>query len=140
MEQVRDKNAQLSEQEIEAIKINQEIIKRMADNSQKIKNCFLLACSAFFVFWGSSGLSLGIKEYSAFAVITCALWFMDARYLRIERQFRKHHAAIIAGSLASLEDWEFNPSRYKVDCVFKIMFSFSEIIYPAMLVFLFILA
>ena len=40
MSQARDKNAQLSEQEIDAIKINQDIIKRMAESSQKTKNFF----------------------------------------------------------------------------------------------------
>ena len=37
----RNKDAQLSAQEIDAIKITQEIIKRMAENSQKMKTCFL---------------------------------------------------------------------------------------------------
>lgn len=40
----RDKNAILEQNEIDAIKINQDIIKRMADNSQKIKNFFLAIC------------------------------------------------------------------------------------------------
>ena len=33
---VRNKDAQLSAQEIDAIKVTQELIKRMAENSQKI--------------------------------------------------------------------------------------------------------
>lgn len=38
--QIRDNTSQLSPQEIEAIKATQDIIKRMAENSQKTKTCF----------------------------------------------------------------------------------------------------
>lgn len=40
MNQLRDRNAVLLPNEIEAIKATQEIIKRMSDNSQKLKTFF----------------------------------------------------------------------------------------------------
>lgn len=46
MDQARDRNTVLMPNEIEAIKANQEIIKRMADNSAKTKTVFLALFAA----------------------------------------------------------------------------------------------
>ena len=46
MGQLRDRNAVLMPNEIEAIKVTQEVIKRMADNSAKTKTVFLALFAA----------------------------------------------------------------------------------------------
>ncbi|WP_035072826.1 hypothetical protein [Desulfovibrio sp. 3_1_syn3] len=140
MYQVRDKNTQLSAQEIEAIKVTQEIIKRMADNSQKIKNYFLVACVIFFALLGRGVVCLGLHTYLAFCILTLTFWIMDAKYLRLERQFREHHKAIVLGTKPYLDDWDFNPSGYQVPSTIRTMFTFSQLLYPAMIIILFLIA
>lgn len=46
MGQLRDRNAVLMPNEIEAIKVTQEVIKRTADNSAKTKTVFLALFAA----------------------------------------------------------------------------------------------
>lgn len=59
MGSVRARNTMLSTHEIELIKINQEIIKRMADNSAKTKTIFIAVTTAAFSFlkFGVFGIS-----------------------------------------------------------------------------------
>ncbi|WP_300288166.1 hypothetical protein [uncultured Desulfovibrio sp.] len=134
MVQARDNYAQLSVQEIEAIKVNQEIIKRMADNSQRTKNIFLSASAIFFALCGSKTIWVGWNTCLAFAIIAIVFWYIDAQYLRLERQFREHHKSIVDGCIGYLDGWRLNPNSYTVPSVFRIMFTFSEIIYPLMIV------
>lgn len=47
MGDMRDRNALLSQDEIEAIKVCQGIINRMAENSAKAKNLFFTISAAF---------------------------------------------------------------------------------------------
>lgn len=77
-----------------------------------------------------------ITCYSLLAFMTIAIvfWVMDAKYLQLERQFRKHHMAIISGSIGFLEQWNFNPQKYSKDCVLKVMFSFSLMVYPSAII------
>lgn len=138
--QARDKNALLSVQEIDAIKLTQEIIKRMAENSQKIKNYFLATCAFFCAIIGHGVIVLDRRTCVAFLAIAIAFWATDARYLRLERQFREHHKAIVAGAISSLEMWDFSPTRYNVVSTIRTMFSFSEWLYPTMVIALSLLA
>ena len=126
----RDKNAILEQNEIDAIKINQEIIKRMAENSQRIKNFFLAMCAIVSALIGKQQIQINSYILLAFIVVTTVFWFMDAKYLQLERQFRKHHVSIVSGSIGFLEQWDFNPHRYSKDSTLKLMVSFSLIIYP----------
>lgn len=127
----RDKNAILEQNEIDAIKINQDIIKRMADNSQKIKNFFLAMCAIVVALMGKQQAQITCYFLLAFMAIAIVFWTMDAKYLQLERQFRKHHMAIVSGSIGFLEQWNFNPKQYSKDCILKVMFSFSLMIYPS---------
>lgn len=65
----RNKDAQLSAQEIDAIKITQEIIKRMAENSQKMKTCFLATCAFFAPFWDAASLHLAGEHMLPFSLL-----------------------------------------------------------------------
>lgn len=120
MEQVRDRNATLTPTDIEAIKINQEIIKRMADNSAKTKTVFIALFAAIVTFHKS--IHLDCFVLIGFISIVFATWYTDAKYLQLERQFRKHHQAIVNGAINQLDLWTFNPAKYKVEPVAKIMF------------------
>lgn len=120
MDQLRDRNATLLPSEIEAIKTNQEIIKRMADNSVKTKNIFLTLFAAAVTFHKSIQIDGFILL--GFASVIFSMWFTDAKYLQLEKQFRKHHNAIIEGRITYLDQWDFNPAKYEVEPVAKIMF------------------
>lgn len=134
MHQERDKSSLLSAHEIEAVKATQELIKRMADNSQKMKNFFLIACTIFIALIGRGSIFLGVKTCLALCLISIMFWFMDAKYLQLERHFRKHHNAIIRGAIPSLDKWNFDVSRNEVPSLLKTMFSFSELVYPTILI------
>lgn len=125
---IRDRNALLNPCEIEAIKANQEIIKRMADSSARVK-------TAFAVLVGASGVLLGggLVVAGWIVVVVFILWWMDVSYLRLERQYRMHHAAILDGTVNYLDQWDFNPNRYPVS-ILRVMGSFSVLIYPAFIV------
>lgn len=138
MSDVRSESSLLDEHEIEAIKINQAIIKRMADNSQRIKNYFLIF-SGLIITIDKVGQSAGNTSFNnifviaGYIVVGLAFWFMDANYLKLEKQFRMHHQAIVDGSIPYLEKYRFNPANYQYS-ILKVMFnSFSIIIYPALL-------
>ncbi|WP_300709699.1 hypothetical protein [uncultured Desulfovibrio sp.] len=130
--QIRDNTSQLSPQEIESIKATQDIIKRMAENSQKTKTCFLAMCAFFCAMLGKDIVEFSLRVYGAFFLLTVAFWVMDAKYLQLERRFREHHKAIVYGTIPSLEMWNFAPARYATASLARIMFSFSTLIYPAM--------
>ena len=105
----RNKDVQLSAQEIDAIKVTQEIIKRMAENSQKMKTSFLATCAFFCAILGRGIIALNWRTYAAFLLITFIFWVMDARYLQLERKFREHHKAIVSGSISSLSGYGYFP-------------------------------
>lgn len=50
MRNVRDKNSVLTQSEIEALKVTQDVIKRMADNSSKTKTAFIALSVAVLTF------------------------------------------------------------------------------------------
>jgi hypothetical protein len=134
MNQLRDPNAVLGQHEIEAIKVNQEIIKRMADNSQKIKNIFFILCAAIATLLKSDYIMKEPKTLLLFTFIVLVFWIMDAKYLQLERQFRKHHILIVQGAIGSLGMWKFDANKQPKDCLPKVMISFSLFLYPATLV------
>lgn len=134
----RDPRYALSSNEIEAIKVTQDIIKRMADNSQKTKTLFISICAGFYALLGAKLLAFNYKTMSVFLIVCVILWVVDARYLQLERCFREHHKAIVTG-IAPLDVWNFNPKKYKASCIFYTMFSFSLWIYPLLLICLTVL-
>lgn len=125
----------LDEQEIEALKMTQDVIKRMADNSQSMKNYFLLFSGVVATI--ISGITITpIKTLTiGYIIIGIAFWYMDAKYLKLERLFIEHHKAIINGSISYFQKFELNISRYKSKNTIQIMFSsFSVLMYPIIIV------
>ena len=133
MKMAHDRTSQLSEAEIEAVKMNQDIIRRMAESCQKIKTCFLATCALFAAFAGKGGALSGWRVYAAFLVIAAVFWVMDAKYLNLERGFRKNHENIVGRKLCALDIWKFSPAG-NASMLMQTMFSFSEAIYPAMII------
>lgn len=130
MAEQRFRGSILSNEEIEAIKMTQGIISRIAGNSQKTKAAFIAICAAILTSAKAFDYIPVWKWFSVFMFITCILWYVDARYLQLERRLRKHHSAIIDGEIPSLDSWEPMKCRDGVPSVLRTMFSFSVLIYP----------
>ena len=116
MSELRDPNSSLSSDEIEALKMNQGIINRMAENSGKMKKFYLNGCGALIALYKIDNNIRSWKIMVVFLFMSVILWYLDAKYLMLERQFRQHHNAIVNGEVTYLGQWDFNPYRYKVDC------------------------
>lgn len=133
---VRDRSSDLSEQEIEALKITQGIIKRMADNSQKLKTWYLSLCALCAVLAGQELFSRA--SFLVFVAVSIVFWHMDAKYLHLERKFRQHYQAIIDSSIPNLDKFACRVTAYSVESLPAIMMkNFSVRIYP---VFIFIVS
>lgn len=132
-DETRDPRYDLNKNEVEAIKVTQDIIKRMAENSQKTKTLFISICAGFYALLGAKLLAFNYKTMSVFLLVCVVLWCIDARYLQLERCFREHHKAIVGG-IAPLDAWNFNPQRYKTSCLVCAMFSFPLLIYPILII------
>lgn len=130
---VRDRDAFLNPCEIEAIKAIQEIIRRMADSSARVKTAFAALVGASGVLLGGGLVKARWIVLAGFLLMVCILWWMDISYLRLERQYRMHHSAILDGKVNYLDQWDFNPNRYSVS-VWSVISSFSVLIYPAFIV------
>lgn len=127
----RDRTVLLDQNEIEAIKICQEIIKRMAENSAKTKNFFFAISAAFVALIGSSSFQLGRTAIASYLVIAVAMWYMDARYLQLEQMFRGVHSRIVNGCQPNLDNWMFWPEKADAQPILKLMlWNFSTAIYP----------
>ncbi|MGL4524806.1 MAG: hypothetical protein ACRCVN_04725 [Spirochaetia bacterium] len=128
------RKSELKEYEIKAIELNQGIIERMAGNSQRTKTMFLALCAGVGTFMGSGSLCVGPIGFLWLSLLGFFFWIIDARYLQLERQFRAHHKALVSEELSTQEAWMFNPSSYKGVSLIRVMFSFSQILYPVMIV------
>lgn len=120
---------------IDEIKIIQDIIKRMADNSFKIKGWTVTLIVITLVFKGKTN----VNHLLAFLPLV-SFWILDTYYLRIERIYRKLYSWVIKNRPQSNEYlFDLNPERFEkeVDSYLKTMFSISlGIFYGALLILL----
>ena len=109
---------------IEEIKVIQDVIKRMANNSFSVKTWTITLIVATLLFKGSNN-----HIFIAFIPLI-AFWFLDSYYLKQERLFREVHNWITTYRLEN-DDKLFNlnptPFNDKVQSVFRIMFSVSTL-------------
>lgn len=132
----RSRDTLLKEQEIECLKIIQGVIGRMADNSQKLKTWYLSLCAVCGALLGKD-FSFTALSLVCFIAVTVVFWSMDAKYLQLERKFRRHYSATINGAVPYLETFLMNVNRYddEVESVPSIMLkNFSVRFYPAFIV------
>ena len=121
----------------------QGVISRMARNSAQMKTWTVSLVTAVFVLSGLSD-----DPHWLIAIGGCvpiiAFWFMDARYLQLERCYVKLHDAIVNGKQAVPGDLNYRPYIQEIDTVFKVSMSWSVSIFYgflliAMVVLFFIL-
>lgn len=117
----RDDNYQLSQQEIEVLKMTQDIIKRMAENSSKTKTAFVAITGMLSAFVKFDTSFQTLATLIIYLFITIVLWITDFKYLRLERQFREHHKKIVEGTISTKACWMMQTSSYPVESSWKIM-------------------
>lgn len=108
---------------VDEIKIIQDIIKRMADNSFKIKGWTVTLIVITLIFKGQSNTN----HLLAFIPLV-SFWILDTYYLRTERIYRKLYAWVIKNRSKGDEYlFDLNPKRFEndVDSYFSTMFSIS---------------
>jgi len=122
---------------IDELKIIQDVIKRMADNSFKIKGWTVTLIVIALIFKSKAGVGPLVAFIPLFA-----FWLLDAYYLKIERIYRKIYEWTIANREQSDEFlFDLNPGRFetKVDSYMLTMFSITlRIFYGSLFVLLLI--
>jgi len=109
---------------IEEVKVNQDIIKRMASNSFSVKTWTITLVVATLLFKGTNN-----HIFIAFIPLF-AFWFLDSYYLQQERLFRQvHNWVTIYRADNDDQLFNMNPVRFKdkVQTVLRIMFSISTL-------------
>lgn len=115
-------SAELSREEkllVEEIKILQDIIKRMADNSFKIKAWAITLIVATLL------MKTNLNNVAIAFLPLVTFWFLDAYYLQQEKIFRKIYDDKIGLSTESCSDiFKIDTTEYKskVSNVFFLMF------------------
>lgn len=105
---INEHNAKLL---IEEIKLIQEIIKRMANNSFLIKGWSITITTAILIAKGNE--KLAISDFSIFIPISF-FWYLDAFYLHQERLYRKLHGWVVDNRPTSEKYlFDFSTSRFK---------------------------
>jgi len=107
---------------IEEIKIVQDIIKRMANNSSSVKTWAVTLVVATLLIKGNSN-----HTFVAFIPLL-SFWFLDAYYLQQEKLYREVHKWIVEYRVTHDDDlFNMDASRFRnnVKSVFKLMFSIS---------------
>lgn len=133
----RDEAYSLDTGEIEAIKVNQDIIRRMANNSDRVKSLFVTLVGVGVTLLGTDNVCFTLPVAIGYSFVAAVLWYMDSRYLRLEQQFRKHHDAIVDGTVTVLGQWRYDLTKYNVSWR-KAFFSFSTWIYPIFIIGIFV--
>ena len=122
---------------IDEIKIIQDVIKRMADNSFKIKGWTVTLIVIALIFKSKAD----IGPFVAFIPLFY-FWLLDAYYLRMERIYRKTYEWTIKNRNSSNEFlFDLNPARFEnaVDSYAKTMYSMTlRIFYGSLLIILMI--
>ena len=128
-----------SPERLEHLKMVQDVVSRMADNSVQMKTWAVSLVTAVFLFSGLSDdphwlIALG----GCIPVILC--WWMDARYLHLSKCYRKLYREVAEGKSLEPFEMDYEPYRSSVEPVRTVAWSWSVgYFYPALLFFLLIL-
>lgn len=111
----------------------QGVITRMGGNSLALKGAAMALTTAVIAVMGA------VPDFNTLFILAAIapiglFWFMDAQYLKLERQFRKLYDAIRLNQ--DVAEFSMNPAPFKsqVDGLLKIAFSWSVIWFYSILV------
>ena len=108
------------------IDLIQNVITRMANNSFLIKGWSLSIVGIMLaIVKDSIFTSKGVLLLCIILVLTIAFWYLDAFFLKTERQYRKLYDWVIQNRPQGNQEnlYNLNASRFKVGSHLKIMFS-----------------
>lgn len=107
------------------IDLIQGCINRMANNSFLIKGWAIGVFAGVTAFTKGENLSNMLLLIFTTIVPFICFWILDAYYLQVEKKYRALYEDRIPKRKNNdiSELYELNTSKYKVDCIFKIMFS-----------------
>ena len=109
---------------IEHLKLIQNIITRMAGNSAQMKTWAVSLVTAVFVLSGVTDTSHWLMGLGG-AIAVVSLGIMDARYLRIERCYRKLYEAVVNDDGVRPFDLNHSPYVSQVAPVWRTVMSWS---------------
>ena len=122
---------------VDELKIIQDVIKRMADNSFKIKGWTVTLIVIALIFKSKTNLGMNIAFIPLFY-----FWLLDAYYLRMERIYRKIYEWTIDNRNDSNDFlFDLKPTRFEdtVDSYVKTMSSMTlRIFYGSLFILLII--
>ncbi len=113
-----------SQKNAEYLKLVQGIIARMAGNSVQMKTWAVTLVTATFVFSGLSNDPHWLIGVGG-SIPVIAFWAMDAKYLHLEKCYRKLYEAVIAGKPITPFDLNYRPYVGAVDSVWRTVWSWS---------------
>ena len=109
---------------IEHLKLIQNIITRMGGNSAQMKTWSVSLVTAVLVLSGVTDTSYWLMGLGG-CVAVVSLGIMDARYLHIERCYRKLYGAVVDGGSVKPFDLNHAPYVSQVAPVWRIVMSWS---------------
>jgi hypothetical protein len=102
----------------------QGVITRMAANSLQLKTLSVTFTAAVFAYMGAVQAASGLVAIGSIVAVVI-FWILDARYLRLERLFRKLYDAIRERKIAADFSMDFRPFVSQVSSTLRIGFSWS---------------
>lgn len=104
------------EEKLKYLEFIQGVITRMNSNSFSIKTWMVTILAAFIALFANKP-----NEWYLLAAIVpmVIFWFLDANYLKMERQYRKLYADAVADKVAP---FDMDASKYDV-CFCSVLFS-----------------
>ena len=109
---------------VEHLKLAQGVILRMAGNSAQMKMWAVSLVTATYIFSGVSADPHWLVGVGGLVPVL-AFWSMDARYLHLERCYRKLYEAVLAETGVAPFDLDYRPFVTSVDSVWSVARSWS---------------
>lgn len=124
------------EEKIAHLQMIQGVINRMAGNSFSLKTVGVTLTAASVAYYGAVVRASWLVAAGVWLALA-VLWGLDAKYLQLERQFRKLYDAVRVGTHTEAFSMDFRNYVQDVQSVRRIAFSWSVLwIYGALAVFL----
>ena len=102
----------------------QGVVTRLAGNSAQMKTWAVSLVTAIIVFSGLSKNPHWLVGAGGFVPVL-GLWFMDTRYLHLEKRYRALHEAIVAGKEITPFSLDHEQYSREVDSICKVARSWS---------------
>ncbi len=103
---------ELSDHQVRHLEIIQGVINRMASNTFALKALAGTLTAAVLAYAGAAKDAQPILAWAGIIPVG-AFWYLDARYLRLERLFRKLYDAVRKGDVK--EPFDMNFSRFDTE-------------------------